>query len=111
VVNLDATKSVRLWVNLDASSSGSRGFERLGYEIRATQAGQQADATYCDALRPDLTLNFMEINSPAGTRGSDNGRMRCTLSIPATGPATIHARIVAEGQAMEIEPFDLVVSQ
>lgn len=111
VVNLDATKTVRLWVNLDVSSSGSGGFERLGYEIHAAQAGQQVDATYCDALRPDLTLNSMEINSPAGTSRSYTGRMRCTLSIPATGPTTIQARIVAEGHAMEIEQFDLVVSQ
>ena len=98
-------------VNLDASSSGSLGFERLGYEVRATQAGQQVDAAYCDALRPELTLNSMEINSPAGTRRSYNGRMRGTLRIPATSPTTIHARIVAEGQVMEIEKFDLVVSQ
>ncbi len=109
-VNLDASKKVWFWTDLEVVFYDN--FD-LKYDIDIIQNQESIAALECDASKTDVTMNSTEwaLNNKMGLNFT--GRMTCTFEIPQSGEFTIKAtpKIGGNPQGRELKMYDLIIKQ
>lgn len=107
-LDLDATKEVDFWVELDVKYKGEL---MLGFEILLEQQGAKVAEAHCNALTPSTKVMSAETNFNGSHSKRYRGKMRCSVEVPKSGPTTVVVQPIAQPRPPELLKFELVVKQ
>ena len=98
------------WSDLDIAWDGN--FQPR-YDITVTQVGKVVGTVTCDPLDVHVRLHSKRTNWGAHHTASQEGKMSCRVTLPASGPTKIKAslRYLARPKKLTVHRLDLVIKQ
>jgi hypothetical protein len=108
-INAKRGQTIGLWTSLDASYEGTLDAR---YDVRLLQGGAAVATATCNPM--DVNVKTMAITVTMNDRHkiSYQGKMRCELTAPADGPATIEATLaITPTPGLAVRDMSLVVKQ
>lgn len=106
-----AAGETRFWTDIDLDYEGDAA---LSYRVEILRDGTKVAETECDPLGAiKVKLAWVETNLGDHHTRSGRGRMECSITLDAAGPAVVRAklRFTRKPKQVELKKADLVVKQ
>lgn len=108
MIDVKGGKPIAVWTSLDVAFTGKLDAH---YEVRVTQGSETATAM-CYPLDVSTKLMSTEYNVNNDHKIRYQGKMRCDLTAPADGAATIDATLVVKAMpGLTVKDMSLVFKQ